>query len=176
MIRSPAVEEYLDRLDEYGVPIGRRVVAALGPRMLRLAAQRSAGAHPCMATPEHSARARAQIGTTAFLAPEHKVVLNANVDSARALGRKEIDSYLDLANYVNNWKRLGYTDDDFTQTGSDRLVDALVAHGTAAAVAAQLHDYLNAGADHVAIRVLGRSENLVPGLAELAGPLGLIPK
>ncbi|HYB38077.1 MAG TPA: LLM class F420-dependent oxidoreductase [Mycobacterium sp.] len=170
-----ALVAYLDRLDDYGVPANRRVVAALGPRVLGLSAQRSAGAHPYLTTPEHTARARELIGSSAFLAPEHKAVLTPDVDRARVVGRKALDIYLNLANYLNNWKRLGFTDDDVTRPGSDRLVDALVAHGTPQAIAARLNEHLDAGADHVAIQVLTRAENLVPALAELAGPLGLAP-
>lgn len=170
-----ALVEYLDRLDDYGVPAERRVVAALGPRVLRLSARRSAGAHPYLTTPEHTARARELIGPSAFLAPEHKVVLTTDADSARAVGRKALDIYLNLANYLNNWKRLGFTDDDIARPGSDRLVDAVVAYGTTEAIAARLGEHLDAGADHVAVQVLTRPEKLVPALAELAGALGLNP-
>jgi probable F420-dependent oxidoreductase len=170
-----ALVEYLDRLDDHGVPANRRVVAALGPRVLRLSAQRSAGAHPYLTTPEHTEQARELIGPSAFLAPEHKAVLATDPDAARTVGRKALDIYLNLANYLNNWKRLGFTDDDVTRPGSDRLVDALVAYGTPEAIAARLNEHLDAGADHVAIQVLTRGENLVPALAALAGPLGLSP-
>jgi len=168
-----ALVQYLDRLDDYGVPAQRRVLAALGPRVLGLSAQRSAGAHPYLTTPEHTARARALLGRSALLAPEHKVVLTTDVDTARAVGRKALDIYLTLTNYRNNWKRLGFTDDDVTRPGSDRLVDALVAYGSTDAIAARLREHLDAGADHVAVQVLTRPEKLVPALAELAGPLGL---
>jgi probable F420-dependent oxidoreductase len=170
-----ALVQYLDRLDDYGVPAERRVVAALGPRVLGLSAQRSAGAHPYLTTPEHTARARELIGPSAFLAPEHKVVLTTDADAARAVGRKALDIYLNLANYLNNWKRLGFTDYDVAPPGSDCLVDALVAYGTPEAVAARLNEHLDAGADHVAVQVLTRPEKLVPALAELAGALGLTP-
>ncbi|HXY66679.1 MAG TPA: LLM class F420-dependent oxidoreductase [Mycobacterium sp.] len=168
-----ALVEYLDRLDDYGVPAERRVVAALGPRVLQLSAQRGAGAHPYLTTPEHTAHARELIGPSAFLAPEHKVVLTTDADHARSVGRKALDIYLNLANYLNNWRRLGFTDDDITRPGSDRLVDAMVAYGTTDSIAARLNEHLDAGADHVAVQVLTKSENLVPALAELAGPLGL---
>jgi probable F420-dependent oxidoreductase len=168
-----ALVEYLDRLDDYGVPAERRVVAALGPRVLKLSAQRSAGAHPYLTTPEHTAHARELIGPSAFLAPEHKVVLTTDAGRARAVGRKALDIYLNLANYLNNWRRLGFTDDDITRPGSDRLVDATVAYGTTDAIAARLNEHLDAGADHVAVQVLTKNENLVSALAELAGPLGL---
>lgn len=170
-----ALVDYLDRLDDLGVPAKRRVVAALGPRVLGLSAQRSAGAHPYLTTPEHTARARILLGPSAFLAPEHKVVLTTDAEMARSVSRRALEIYLNLANYLNNWKRLGFTDDDVTRPGSDRLVDALVAYGTTDAIAARLHEHLDAGADHVAIQVLTRPEKLVPALAELAGPLGLNP-
>jgi probable F420-dependent oxidoreductase len=168
-----ALTEYLDKLDEYGVPRGRRVVAALGPKVLKLSAERAAGAHPYLTTPEHTAHAREVIGAEAFLAPEHKVVPTTDAEQARARGRKALDIYLNLANYVNNWKRLGFGDEDVAKPGSDRLVDAVVAYGTVDAIAARLKQHLDAGADHVAVQVLTGPEKLVPALADLAGPLGL---
>ncbi|MCW2688665.1 MAG: hypothetical protein JWR37_3555 [Mycobacterium sp.] len=168
-----ALVEYLDELDQYGVPVDRRVVAALGPRVLKLSAERAAGAHPYLATPEHTAQARELIGPSAFLAPEHKVVLTTDAEEARAIGRKALDIYFDLTNYVSNWKRLGFTDEDVAKPGSDRLIDALVAYGTPDAIAARLTEHLDAGADHVAVQVLTGPDKLVPALTELAGPLGL---
>jgi probable F420-dependent oxidoreductase len=168
-----ALVSYLDELDEYGVPANQRVVAALGPRVLRLSAERSAGAHPANATPEHAAEARAIIGPKALLAPVHNVVLSADPEEARAIGRTALDRYFNLTNYVSNWKRLGFTDADVTPPGSDKLIDALVAHGTADDVAKRLGEYLTAGANHVAILVYGGSDKVLPTLSELAGPLGL---
>lgn len=168
-----ALNEYLDKLDENGVPKDRIVVAALGPKVLKLSADRSAGAHPYLTTPEHSAEARKVIGPSAFLAPEHKVVLTTDAEKARATGRKALEIYLQLANYLNSWKRLGFTDEDVAKPGSDRLVDAVVAYGTPDAIAARLKEHLTAGADHVAVQVLSGPDKLVPALAELAGPLGL---
>jgi probable F420-dependent oxidoreductase len=168
-----ALTDYLDKLDEYGVPKDRRVVAALGPQVLKLSARRSAGAHPYLTTPEHSAQARELIGPEAFLAPEHKVVLTTDAEKARAVGRKALEIYLNLTNYLNSWKRLGFTDADVAKPGSDRLVDAVVAYGTTDAIAARLKEHLDAGADHVAVQVLTSPDKLVPALAELAGPLGL---
>lgn len=168
-----ALTEYLDKLDEYGVPKQRRVVAALGPQVLRLSARRSAGAHPYLTTPEHTARARELIGPEAFLAPEHKVVLTTDPEKARKVGRKALDIYLNLTNYLNSWKRLGFSDDELAKPGSDRLVDAVVAYGTAEQIAARLTEHLDAGADHVPVQVLTSPDKLVPALAELAGPLGL---
>lgn len=168
-----ALVEYLDRLDDYGVPANRRVVAALGPRVLGLCARRSAGAHPYLTTPEHTARARELIGPSAFLAPEHKVVLTTDSARARTVGRQALDMYFNLANYRNNWKRLGFTDDEVSRPGSDRLVDAVVAYGTPDAIAARLNEHLLAGADHVPIQVLTEDDNLVSALTELAKPLRL---
>jgi probable F420-dependent oxidoreductase len=174
-----ALVSYLDDLDEYGVPANQRVLAALGPRVLRLSAERAAGAHPANATPEHAARARAIIGPNALLAPVHNVVLTApdaqGVEEARAIGRTALDRYFDLTNYVSNWKRLGFTDADVTRPGSDKLIDAVVAHGTPDDIAKRLGEYLNAGANHVAILVYGGSDKVLPTLSELAGPLGLSP-
>jgi probable F420-dependent oxidoreductase len=168
-----ALGEYLDALDEYGVPQDRRVVAALGPQVLKLSARRSAGAHPYLTTPEHTAQARELVGPDAFIAPEHKAVLTTDADEARAVGRKALEVYLNLANYLNNWKRLGFTDEDVAKPGSDRLVDAVVAYGTVEAVAARLQEHLAAGANHVPIQVLTGTDKLVPALTDLAGPLGL---
>src|SRR6201990_2219924 len=168
-----ALVEYLDQLDEHGVPSNRRVVAALGPQVLKLSARRSAGAHPYLTTPEHTAQARELIGRDAFIAPEHKVVLTTDAEKARAAGRKALEIYLNLQNYLNNWKRLGFTDEEVAKPGSDRLVDAVVAYGTVDAIAARLKEHLDAGADHVPVQVLTSPDKLVPALAELAGPLGL---
>ena len=165
--------EYLDALDAAKVPTSRRVVAALGPKVLKLAAQRSAGAHPYLTTPTHTGQARALIGNTVFLAPEHKVVLARDAEASREIGRKTVDFYLNLSNYLNNWKRLGFTDEDIKKPGSDRLIDAVVAHGTPDDIAKRLNEHLDAGADHVTIQVLGGWDALLPTLAELAGPLGL---
>jgi len=168
-----ALNEYLDKLDEYGVPKNRRVVAALGPQVLKLSARRSAGAHPYLTTPEHTSEARALMGPDAFLAPEHKVVLTTESEQARTVGRKVLEIYLNLQNYLNSWKRLGFTDEDVAKPGSDQLVDAVVAYGSTDAIAARLQQHLEAGADHVAVQVLTGPDKLVPALAELAGPLGL---
>jgi probable F420-dependent oxidoreductase len=141
--------------------------------MLKLSARRSAGAHPYLTTPEHTATARELMGPDAFLAPEHKVVVTTDAEKARAVGRKALEIYLNLTNYLNNFKRLGFTDEDLARPGSDRFVDAVVAYGTTDAIAARLKEHLAAGADHVPVQVLTSPDKLVPALAELAGPLGL---
>jgi probable F420-dependent oxidoreductase len=165
--------DYLDVLDAECVPTSRRVLAALGPQVLKLAAQRSAGAHPYLTTPEHTAQARELIGPTVYLAPEHKVVLTTDQDEARAIGRKTVDFYLNLSNYLNSWKRLGFTEKDIAKPGSDKLIDAVVAYGTPDAIAKRLTEHLDAGADSVLIQVLGGPDKLLPTLTALAGPLGL---
>ena len=170
-----ALVEYLDVLDGASVPTSRRVLAALGPKVLELSTERSAGAHPYLTTPEHTAYARELVGNTVFLAPEHKVVLTTDADEAREVGRQAVEFYLGLSNYVNNWRRLGFTDNDVRKPGSDKLIDAVVAYGTPEAIAARLNEHLEAGADHVAIQVLGGwpEDKLLAALGELAGPLGL---
>jgi probable F420-dependent oxidoreductase len=168
-----ALVGYLDELDAAMVPTSRRVLAALGPRVLRLSAERSAGAHPYLTTPEHTAKARELVGNSVFLAPEHKVVLTTDRDEARGVGRRYVDYYMGLSNYVNNWLRLGFTEDDVRKPGSDRLIDALVAYGTHDAIAQRLNEHLEAGADHVAIQVLDGwpEDKLLHVLSELAEPL-----
>lgn len=168
---------YLDALDNAKVPTSRMVIAALGPKVLQLAAQRSAGAHPYLTTPAHTGQARELLGPTVFLAPEHKVVLTGpdeqGADQAREIGRKTVDFYLGLSNYVKNWKRLGFTEEDLTKPGSDRFIDAVVAYGSPGQIAARLNQHHAAGADHVAIQVLGGSNELLSTLEELSGPLKL---
>ena len=170
-----ALVSYLDELDAAMVPTSRRVLAALGPRVLELSAKRSTGAHPYLTTPQHTAKARELVGNSVFLAPEHKVVLTTDPDEARRVGRETVDHYLGLSNYVNNWLRLGFSEDDVHKPGSDRLIDAVVAHGTPDAVAQRLNEHLEAGADHVAIQVLGgwNEDILLPALSALVGPLGV---
>ena len=147
---------YLDALDhaEHPVRDGARMLAALGPKALELAAERSAGALPYLTTPEHTRQARQIMGADALLVPEHKVVLLDDPDAARAVGRSILRTYLGLPNYLNSWRRLGFSDDDFAGDGSDALVDAMVAHGDIGAVMRRLAEHLDAGADHVAVQAL----------------------
>ena len=159
--RAPleVLSEYLDVLDAEGVPVRQRVVAALGPRALRLAAERSAGAHPYLVTPDHTRSARELLGPAPLLAPEQKVVLDADVTRARARARQVVaGTYLPLRNYRASLRRLGFGDDDLAGAGSDRLVDALVAQGPADAVAERVAEHLRAGADHVAVQVLAEDD------------------
>lgn len=147
------MRSYLDGLDERGVPRDARCLAALGPRMLELARDRSAGAHPYLVAPEHTATARSALGGDALLAVEQGVVLERDADVARGIARQALDVYCNLPNYVNNWKRFGFTDDDVSSR-SDRLVDGLVAWGDEATIAARVQAHRDAGADHVCIQVL----------------------
>lgn len=169
------LSRYLDTLLADGVPPGSLVLAALGPKVLRLAAERTAGAHPYLVTPDYTRQARQILGPGPLLAPEQKVVVSPDAGQARAIGRSRVERpYLGLANYTANLRRLGWTDADLSGGGSDALIDALVAHGSAAQVAARLTEHLDAGADHVSIQLLtppgaGPDE----GYRELAGALGL---
>ncbi|HEX3285173.1 MAG TPA: LLM class F420-dependent oxidoreductase [Mycobacterium sp.] len=162
--------DYLDRLDAGGVPPDRRILAALGPRALRLAAARSLGSHPYLVVPDHTREARSMLGPDVVIAPEQTVVVETNPDTARDIGRAFVsDPYLQLVNYTNNFRRYGYTDADLEDGGSDRLIDALVLHGSADSVAAGLHAQFEAGADHTGIQVLtANGENPMPGYRQLA--------
>lgn len=163
---------YLDRLDEAGVPVDRRVLAALGPKVLRLARDRTAGAHPYLTTPGHTKLAREVLGDTPLLAPEQKVVLDTDADRARAIGRTRVRRpYLGLRNYIANLKRLGWTDEDVADPGSDRLIDALALHGDAETVAAGVTAHLDAGADHVAIQALTADDDPLSAYRQLAKAL-----
>jgi probable F420-dependent oxidoreductase len=169
------LSRYVDTLLADGVPAGSLVLAALGPKVLRLAAERTAGAHPYLVTPDYTRQARKILGPGPLLAPEQKAVVGPDPGPARAVGRSRVEQpYLGLANYTANLRRLGWTDADLSGGGSDALIDALVAHGSAAQVAARLTEHLDAGADHVSIQLLtppgaGPDE----GYRELAGALGL---
>ena len=133
-----------------------RVLAALRPRMLRLAAERTLGAHPYFATVEHTARARELLGPDPVLAPEHAVVLESDRAAARAVAADYVSHRLDRENYRNHLLHLGFTEADLDHGGSDRLFDAVVAWGDVDAIHARVRAHLDAGADHVAIDVLSR--------------------
>ena len=166
---------YVDTLLGEGVPAGSLVLAALGPKVLRLAAERTAGAHPYLVTPDYTGQARQILGPGPLLAPEQKVVLGTDPAQARAIGRPRVEKpYLGLANYTANLRRLGWTDADLSGGGSDALIDALVAHGSAAQVAARLTEHLDAGADHVSIQLLtAPGADPADGYRELAQTIGL---
>jgi probable F420-dependent oxidoreductase len=161
------MNDYLDRLDTAPTPVAleRRVLAALGPKMLDLAARRAGGAHPYNVTPDHTASARAALGPGKVLIPEQAVTLTTRPEDARRNARTFLEHYLELPNYTNNLRRLGFTDDDLANGGSDRLVDALVAWGDEAAIAARVQEHLDAGADGVCIQVV--SDAPYGGMTEL---------
>jgi probable F420-dependent oxidoreductase len=128
------------------------MLAALGPRALELAARRSAGALPYATTPEHTRQARRLLGAGRLLAPEQAVLPEADPGRARPVARDFLRYYLGLPNYVNAWRRLGYTDDDFADGGSDRLVDEMVAWGSPQDILRRVGEHLAAGADHVCLQ------------------------
>ncbi len=175
------MRSYLEAMDAApylaAPPSGRpeRVLAALGPKMLALSASHAQGAHPYNVSPEHTARARAILGTGPVLAPDQKVILETDPAAARATARESLSVYMGLPNYVNNFRRLGFDDDDLRDGGSDRLMDAIFAWGTLDQIVARLQAHLDAGADHVAINVQGGERGAAPVAAwrDLAGALGL---
>jgi probable F420-dependent oxidoreductase len=175
--RSPlaTIVEYLDALDEAGVPVSGRALAALGPKVLRVAAERTACAHPYLTTPEHTREARELIGPRILLAPEQKVVVDTDAARARSIARPVVDHpYLHLANYRANLRRLGFTEQEMDDGGSDALIDVLAIHGSPERVAAGLAAHVAAGADHVCAQVLtANNVDPVPAMRELGAALGL---
>jgi probable F420-dependent oxidoreductase len=174
-----AMREYLDRMDAApyrsqrpSTPV-RRVLAALGPKMLALSAERANGAHPYFVTPEHTASARSILGDGPLLCPEQAVLLETDPAVAREVGRAHTATYVRLPNYANNLRRLGFTDEDLADGGSDRLIDAIVAWGTADQIVARVGEHFGAGADHVGVQMLPRQPRAVPvdQWRELAAPL-----
>ncbi|MDG5804279.1 LLM class F420-dependent oxidoreductase [Streptomyces ossamyceticus] len=171
-----AMVTYLDALDAAGVPAERRVLAALGPKMLRLSRDRAAGSHPYLVTPEHTAAARETLGAGPLLAPELKVILETDPTRARALARAHLSFYLDLPNYTNTFLRLGFTEPDLAAAGSDRLIDAVYAWGDENRIRARVDEFHAAGADHVALQLIdGGTGDTLPreGWRRLATLLGL---
>jgi len=149
--------EYLDGLDAVGIPQEQRCIAALGPKMLELARERTKGSHPYLVPPEHTAFARSVLGDAAGLYVEQGVVLETDADAAREIARNAVAFYLTLPNYVNNWKRLGYTDDEI-QGCSDRFIDEIFVWGDADTIRERIAAHLAAGADHVCIQALTAPE------------------
>jgi probable F420-dependent oxidoreductase len=157
-----AMREYLDRLDEGGVPRDERIIAALAPRMLELARERALGTHPYLVVPEHTARARDAVGPDRVVAPEQKVVLETDPERARAAGRAKLAPYLQLPNYVDNLLRAGVEPADVARGDSDRLVDALIAWGDVDEIGRRVDEHRQAGADHVALQVVGGPQEELP--------------
>jgi probable F420-dependent oxidoreductase len=160
-----AMRRFFDGLD--GVPVDERVAAALGPKMLELAGERSLGAHPYFITTEHTRFARERLGAGKLLAPEVPVVLESDPDTARAQAREHAEHYLALSNYAGNLRRFGFTEEDVAGAGSDRLIDAVIPHGTPEAVADAVRAHLEAGADHVCVQVLSDAPEDYRALAEV---------
>jgi probable F420-dependent oxidoreductase len=166
-----AMRAYLDAMDAapfsaYAPTVpGRRVLAALGPRMLELAAARADGAHPYLVQPEHTAQARAILGRDKILAPDQKVVLETDAEAARAIARMHLRGYLSQPNYRNSFMRQGFANEELDGGGSDRLVDSIVAWGTVEDVCRRVREHRDAGASHVAVQLLPREMGDLP-LAE----------
>ncbi|WP_100474132.1 TIGR03620 family F420-dependent LLM class oxidoreductase [Mycobacteroides abscessus] len=165
--------EYLDVLDQAGVPQEGRALAALAEKSLKLAAQRSALAHPYLTPPSHTRWARELLGPDAVIVPEQKVVLTTDADEARTLGRQALDLYLGLTNYLTMLERFAGSTDDLVKPGSDKLVDTLIAYGTPEQIASRLQEHRDAGATQVAIQVLGDPADRAKTLGVLARELGL---
>ena len=170
-----ALSQFLDVLDaaEPPVPAGQRALAALGPKALALAAERSAGALPYFTTPEHTRQAREALAGR-FLAPEQKLVLADDPQTARTIARGALKYYLALPNYVNSWRRLGFGEADFADGGSDRLIDALFGWGNPKTALERVHEHLAAGADQVCIQpVPAPGKTVLDDLRVIAAELGL---
>jgi probable F420-dependent oxidoreductase len=159
---------YLDAMDkapfQAAPPASKppRVLAALGPKMLQLSAERADGAHPYNTTPPHTAEAREVLGADPYLCPEQAVVLEKDPSKARAIARKFLAIYLTLPNYTNNFLRLGFQEADFGNGGSDHLIDAVVAWGDLKTVVSRIQEHHSAGADHVCIQVLTEDPKTLP--------------
>jgi probable F420-dependent oxidoreductase len=164
----PTMRAYLDAMDQapyQAVPPPSkppRVLAALGPKMLQLSAERANGAHPYNTTPKHTADARALLGPGPYLCPEQAVILETDSAKARAIARKFLAIYLTLPNYTNNWLRLGFQESDFSNGGSDKLIDAVIAWGDLKSVLNRIREHHSAGADHVCIQVLTADPKTFP--------------
>ncbi len=144
---------------QYGKPVAppKTVLAALGPKMLKLAGESTDGAHPYNVTPEHTRQARALLGQGKLLCVEQGAILESNPAVARATARRFLAMYLGLPNYVDNWRRLGFTDADFAGGGSDRLVDAVIVWGDEKAIRKRIDEHWQAGADHVCVQAIGQA-------------------
>jgi len=148
----------------------KTVLAALGPKMLQLSAELADGAHPYNVPPEHTRQARAILGTSKLLCVEQAAILETNAAAARALGRRFLDFYFSLPNYINCWRQLGFTDRDFAGGGSDRLIDAVIAWGDEKAIRARIEDHWQAGADHVCVQAVGPALQPDESLLALLAP------
>jgi len=174
-----AMARFLDGLDAAkdqdtdggGRPAPPRVLAALGPRMLELSRDRSAGAHPYLTPPEHTGQARQVLCESPLHAPEQALVLDMDQVQARTTARAYVEGYLRFPNYRANLERLGFAEEDIAGQGSDRLVDAIVAHGSAEDVQSRVRAHLEAGADHVCVQALARGGGIDIVALEILAPL-----
>jgi probable F420-dependent oxidoreductase len=170
-----ATREYLDGLDsaQRPVPPDTRCLAALGPKNLDISRERSLGTHPYFTPVEHTRFARERLGSGKLVAPELACVLDTDVDRARATARQYAKLYLGLSNYTNNLLRFDFTEADLADGGSDRLIDAIIPHGSAEDIAAAAREHIEAGADHVCLQTVGVQGVPVEQWTELASALGL---
>lgn len=148
-----AMRAWLDRVTAAGIPPESLCVAALAPKMLALSGERTAGTHPYLATPEHSAMCRAAVGPGKLVAAEQGVILERDPAKARGMARKALENYQHRRNYRANWQRLGFGEDEI-DAASDRLIDALFAWGGIDDIAVRVNEHLAAGADHVCLQVI----------------------
>lgn len=168
-----AMAAYLDVLDTEGVPAERRLISALGPRTLALAAERAAGTHPYLTTPAHTRFAREIVGPEVIVAPEQRLVLDTDPTSAREKARSFLARYMGMSNYRRTLEAHGFTAADLDDGVTDAAVDALVPHGDAAQLAAAVRAQRDAGADHVCVQFLPQRDDPVPALQALAAELSL---
>jgi probable F420-dependent oxidoreductase len=164
------MRDFFDGLDaaETPVPKDERLAAALGPKMLDLSKERSLGTHPYFIDAQHTRFARERLGDGVLVAPEVAVVIESDAETARRLAREYAATYLKLTNYTSNLLKFGYTQADIDNGGSDRLIDAVIPHGSAEQVAEAIRDHLEAGADHVCLQPLGHGPEPLEDFAALA--------
>lgn len=167
------MREFLDGLDaaETPVPKGERIIAALGPKMLDLARERTLGTHPYFIDVAHTRFVRERVGPGVLVAPEVAVVVEEHEETARKLAREYAKLYLGLSNYTANLLKFGYTQADIADGGSDRLIDAVIPHGSPEAIADRIRAHLDAGADHVCLQPLGHGPEPLEDFAALATAL-----
>lgn len=168
-----ALVAYLDALDMAGVPVERRMIAALGPKTLQLSAERAAGTHPYLTTPAHTRFARSVVGAGPLIAPEQRLIPSSNGAAAREAARDFLSFYLSLSNYRRTLESHGFTSAELENGGMDEAVDRLVPHGTPDELAATVRGQLDAGADHVCVQILPATESPLDALEALATELEL---
>jgi probable F420-dependent oxidoreductase len=167
------MRDFFDGLDAASPPVPReeRLAAALGPKMLDLAAERSLGTHPYFTTADHTRFARERVGDGVLVAPEVAVVVEEDAETARGMARDYAKTYLRLRNYTSNLLRFGFDERDIADGGSDRLIDAVIPHGSPEAIAEAVRAHLEAGADHVCVQPLGHGPEPVEDYRALARAL-----